>query len=61
MPRVLIRCPTSGREIYTGLRMNWFTLDSYDFGRQKLVCPICGEEHEWDQSDAILDEDGGGD
>jgi len=61
MPRVLIRCPKSGREIYTGLRMNWFTLDSYDFGYQKLVCPECGEEHEWDQKDAILDEDGGGD
>jgi hypothetical protein len=41
--------------------MNWFTLDSYDFGYQKLVCPECGEEHEWDQKDAILDEDGGGD
>ena len=61
MPRVLIRCPTSGRDVYTGLRLNWLTFEAYEFGRQKLVCPSCGEEHEWGESDVILDEDGGGD
>ena len=61
MPRVLILCPNTGREVYTGLRMNWFTLDTYDMGRQTLVCPECGAEHEWDERDAVLDEDGGGD
>ncbi len=59
MPRVLITCPVTGREVYTGLRLNWFTFESFRFGRQELNCPACGETHEWTRNDATLGEDGG--
>ena len=60
MPRVMIECPETKKEVYTGINLNWETFDSYRFGERKLPCPVCGKEHEWTRADAVLDEAGGG-
>jgi len=60
MPRVLITCPETGKQVYTGARFNWQTFDSAKIGERKVRCPYCGEEHVWRREDADLDEDGGG-
>ncbi len=60
MPRVLIECPDTGKQVYTGINLNWETFESYKFGAQTLPCPECGREHQWSRADALLDEAGGG-
>ena len=42
MPRVLIECPDTGKQVYTGVNLNWETFESYRFGTQTLPCPECG-------------------
>jgi len=60
MPRVMIECPETKKEVYTGINLNWETFESYRIGKNKLPCPQCGKEHEWTRADALLDEAGGG-
>ncbi|MEN3976738.1 hypothetical protein [Emcibacter sp. SYSU 3D8] len=60
MPRVMIKCPNTGKQIYTGVNLNWETFESYRFGTQSVPCPECHASHQWSRVDAILDETGGG-
>ena len=60
VPRVMIECPETRKEIYTGINLNWETFESYRIGTRNLSCPKCGKDHEWSRSDAIVDEIGGG-
>ena len=60
MPRVLIECPETGLEVYTGINLNWETFESYRFGEQRLPCPKCGKDHLWTRQDVTMDEAGGG-
>lgn len=59
MAQVLIRCPTTDREIYTGLNFDWDTLAWQPLGEMELACPACGEKHIWNKDDAYLRADGG--
>ena len=59
MPRVLITCPRTERRVYTGLNLDWSTLETFDSSEQTLTCPECGERHAWTKPDAILIADGG--
>lgn len=34
MPRVMIECPDTGKQVYTGINLNWETFESYKFGSQ---------------------------
>ena len=61
MPQVMITCPDSGEPVYTGLNLDWFSLDALDLGENSFKCPDCGKVHAWTKSDAFLRADGGGD
>lgn len=55
MPRIIIRCPTSGQDVPTGHR-------SQDFELQTMVetrsfrCPVCQQVHAWSGADARVEQ-----
>ena len=56
MGTVMIRCPTTGQPLATGL-----TADASEFARTpvfmaRAACPFCGTEHEWFARDAWVEE-----
>lgn len=61
MPQVMIRCPETGKDVYTGLNFDWSTLDWEPLGELSFRCNECGQEHAWTKEDAILRADGAGD
>ena len=61
MSRAMIRCPESGRMIYTGVDLEWEEVAASRFVGEKLACPRCGAVHAWNENDIELDEDGCGD
>ncbi len=61
MSRAMIRCPETGKMIYTGVHMDWEELEASRFVGEKLSCRRCGSVHAWDETDIELEEDGGGD
>jgi hypothetical protein len=56
MGTVMIRCPTTGRDISTGIVADRddFASSSVFFARSH--CPICGVVHEWFATDAWVEE-----
>jgi hypothetical protein len=54
--RVLIKCPTTGKLIYTG-----YALDAASFAAlpieemDPIECPACHQTHRWQKRDAILE------
>ncbi len=61
MSQVFIRCPETGRPVYTGFNFEWPTFETIELEKQSLDCPCCGSRHEWRKDDAYLRTDGGGD
>jgi hypothetical protein len=54
MASVMIACPETSREIYTGIET-----DDASFARlpdvpSRTQCPICGQEHVWSRESAWL-------
>lgn len=55
MPRIIIRCPTTGQDVPTGHRTK-------DFQPAEIVeprsfrCPVCQEVHQWRGSDARIED-----
>lgn len=52
--RVTIKCPVTGKPVYTGMSMDPETFRKKSFEETKLVCPHCGQEHTWDKRNAYL-------
>ena len=55
---VMIRCPTTGRAISTGIET-----DALSFNRTPVFiahtwCPLCNTDHEWFAADAWISETG---
>ena len=61
MPQVMIQCPATGKDVYTGLNFAWSTLDWEPLGELSFTCSACGAAHTWTKDDAILRADGAGD
>ena len=61
MAQVMIRCPGTHRDVYTGLNFDWSALEWEPLGPMKMDCPACGKEHKWNAEDAFLRADGAGD
>ncbi len=62
MARVMVTCPDSGRQVYTGLNLDWSALEALDKDEEhSFVCPSCGRTHSWTRDDADLIADGSGD
>ena len=60
MPQVMIRCPETDRDVYTGLNFDWNTLDWEPLGELSFTCAECGQDHIWTKEDAHLRADGAG-
>jgi len=56
MATVMIRCPSTGNEISTGMAMDQASFDSSDL-TDNIVggCPECGSRHTWSKKDAFLE------
>lgn len=61
MARVMIICPHTQKQVYTGMNFDWMQFESVQIGEKSVTCPECGEEHIWTRADATLVADGAGD
>jgi hypothetical protein len=52
MADILVRCPSTGAAISTGLRTEWVVLSSLPRIAIPLRCPVCGQVHKWNPQQA---------
>jgi hypothetical protein len=52
---VMVRCPTTGRELSTGVEMEAATFEQLPDIRSTIECPLCGLDHVWSTREAWLD------
>lgn len=60
MSRLMIVCPTTGREVFTGVEIPSDTMDQIPNIVARMMCPACKEEHLWSKQDARAVESGTG-
>ena len=58
MGAVMIKCPTTGREIPTGIVADRVSFNAAPVFFARVHCPICRTEHEWFAKEAWV-RDGG--
>jgi hypothetical protein len=51
---VMVRCPTTGRELSTGLEMDAATFERLPDIRSQIKCPVCNLDHTWSTREAWL-------
>ena len=54
MAKVMIKCPTSGKPVFTGMAMDKSSFEVASLSRNSVKCPHCGNMHTWDKKDAYL-------
>ena len=54
MEHLIFTCPTTGREIASGVESEIGTLLRIRQQRVRVRCPACGDCHEWPVRDALL-------
>jgi hypothetical protein len=54
MEHLFFACPTTGREVDTGIETEIGTLLRIREQNLRAFCPACGEWHEWPVRDAAL-------
>ena len=54
MASVMIVCPQTRREIYTGIETDEASFARLPNVLSRAQCPICGEEHVWTRDTARL-------
>ena len=54
MADLVIKCPTTGKVIKTGIRISKEAFDSSEMTNNTVGCPECGQNHKWDKKDAWL-------
>jgi hypothetical protein len=52
---VMVRCPSTGRELSTGIEMDAATFDQLPNICSNVKCPVCKLDHTWSTRDAWLD------
>ena len=52
---VMVRCPTTGRELSTGIQIDATTFEKLPDIRSQIRCPISKVDHVWSTRDAWLD------
>lgn len=60
MSQAFIACPTTRREVYVGLNLEWLQLDSLGTHVEAIECPHCGKTHRFSKEDLLLRADGAG-
>jgi endogenous inhibitor of DNA gyrase (YacG/DUF329 family) len=54
--RVMMKCPETGKPVFTGLSMEKETFKFADFsGATISPCPACGKAHSWEKEDAFVE------
>jgi hypothetical protein len=61
MPEIMIRCPTFGTAVQTGLRTETIVLDFLEDLSIPMRCPACMKLHKWQRKDAWVDTGNGQD
>jgi endogenous inhibitor of DNA gyrase (YacG/DUF329 family) len=56
MARLMIRCPQTGKPVFTGMDMPPAAFDRATLESNTVRCPHCGEPHTWQKADAYLEE-----
>jgi hypothetical protein len=51
---VMVRCPTTGRELSTGVEMDAATFGRLPDIRSPITCPVCSLDHNWSTREAWL-------
>ena len=54
MDRLTFVCPNTGRDVDAGIETELQTLLRIKDETIRIVCPVCGERHEWRVADAQL-------
>jgi hypothetical protein len=54
MASVMIACPQTRREIYTGIETDEASFAKLPDVPSRTQCPVCGQEHVWTRQDAWL-------
>ena len=60
MSQAFIACPTTRREVYVGINVEWLQLDNLSTREREIDCPHCGESHAFTKNDLLLRADGAG-
>ena len=55
MGRVMITCPATGRQAFTGIETDPASVNLIPPVNTRLICPHCGRTHVWSMLDAELD------
>lgn len=56
MNRIMIKCPKTGKLVYTGFAMDAATFEMLPIEEQDPIqCPACRGMHRWKKRDAILE------
>jgi hypothetical protein len=54
--RILIKCPNTGKLIYTGFAMDLDTFEASPVEEMDPIeCPACHKTHRWKKQDVILE------
>jgi hypothetical protein len=54
--RILIKCPNTGKLIYTGFAMDLDTFEASPIEEMDPIeCPACHKTHQWQKRDVILE------
>jgi hypothetical protein len=56
MPHIMIRCPTMGRPVPTGLTTEAIKFESLSGMVMSLQCPACLKLHKWERKEAWIDD-----
>jgi len=54
MERLYFVCPNTGREVDAGIESELQTLLRIKSKPVRMICPVCGEQHEWRVGEAQL-------
>jgi hypothetical protein len=49
---VMVRCPTTGRELSTGVEMDTATFERLPDIHSRIKCPLCRVDHNWSTREA---------
>jgi hypothetical protein len=51
---ILIKCPNTGKEVFTGMKLDARSFEVSDFKNQWFNCSDCKQRHIWSKKDAFL-------
>lgn len=60
MGRIILKCPSTGRRLDTGIRLPRKVFEAYQPKNAKSFCPYCHRTHTWSKELMELDEEDAG-